>query len=106
MKKAFANTRVAVKLRKSEHHEEWYLYLEAYPVFEPGNDKPQRVREYLNRIIKLLFGIRHVTLVPLLTGRKVISQKGFERSHFVQISIGSGNVSLRRCRKTNPSERI
>ena len=46
MKKAFANTRVAVKLRKSEHHEEWYLYLEAYPVFEPGNDKPQRVREY------------------------------------------------------------
>ena len=52
MKKAFANTRVAVKLRKSEHHEEWYLYLEAYPVFEPGNDKPQRVREYLNRIIK------------------------------------------------------
>ena len=52
MKKAFANTRVAVKLRKSEHHKEWYLYLEAYPVFEPGNDKPQRVREYLNRIIK------------------------------------------------------
>jgi hypothetical protein len=52
MKKAFANTRVAVKLRKSEHHnDEWYLYLEAYPVYEPGNDKPQRVREYLNRII-------------------------------------------------------
>ena len=51
MKKAFANTRVTVKLRKSEYREEWYLYLEAYPVFEPGNDTPQRLREYLNRII-------------------------------------------------------
>ena len=52
MKKAFANTRVAVKLRKSEHHEEWYLYLEAYPVFELAMP------------------------VPLLTGRRVISPKG------------------------------
>ena len=51
MKKAFANTRVTVKLRKSEYREEWYLYLEAYPVFEPGNDTPQRLREYLDRII-------------------------------------------------------
>ena len=42
MKKAFANTRVTVKLRKSEYREEWYLYLEAYPVFEPGNDTRHR----------------------------------------------------------------
>lgn len=35
MKKALANTRVSVKLRKSEYREEWYLYVEAYPVFKP-----------------------------------------------------------------------
>ena len=27
MKKALANTRVSVKLRKSEYREEWYLYV-------------------------------------------------------------------------------
>ena len=51
MKKALANTRVTVKLRKSEYHDEWYLYIEAYPVFQSGKDKPQRLREYLNRTI-------------------------------------------------------
>ncbi len=51
MKKAFANTRVAVKLRKSEYREEWYLYIESYPVFVPGKSTPQRLREYLNRTI-------------------------------------------------------
>jgi len=51
MKKALVNTRVAVKLRKSEYHEEWYLYVESYPVFQLGKDKPQRLREYLNRAI-------------------------------------------------------
>ena len=28
---------------------EWFIYLEAYPVYETGNDKPKRVREYLRR---------------------------------------------------------
>jgi len=51
MKKALANTRVAVKLRKSEYREEWYLYIESYPVFVPGKTTPQRLREYLNRTI-------------------------------------------------------
>lgn len=51
MKKALAHTRVTVKLRKSEYHDEWYLYIEAYPVFQSGKDKPQRLREYLNRTI-------------------------------------------------------
>lgn len=51
MKKAMLHTKVSVKLRKSELHNEWYLYLEAYPVFKPGHDKPCREREYLNRII-------------------------------------------------------
>lgn len=29
----------------------WYIYIEAYPVFIAGKDKPQRQREYLNRSI-------------------------------------------------------
>ena len=51
MKKALANTRVSVKLRKSEYREEWYLYVEAYPIFQADKPTPQRVREYLNRTI-------------------------------------------------------
>lgn len=51
MKKAMANTRVSVKLRKTDYREEWYLYIEAYPVFQKGSSTPQRVREYLNRTI-------------------------------------------------------
>ena len=51
MKKALTNTRVSVKLRKSEYREEWYLYVEAYPVFQADKPTPQRVREYLNRTI-------------------------------------------------------
>ena len=51
MKKAMLHTKVSVRLRKSELRDEWYLYLEAYPVFKPGYEKPQREREYLNRII-------------------------------------------------------
>ena len=51
MKKAMLHTKVSVKLRKSELRNEWYLYLEAYPVFKPGHDKPCREREYLNRVI-------------------------------------------------------
>ena len=51
MKKSMSHAKVSVKLRKSELRDEWYLYLEAYPVFKAGNEKPQREREYLNRII-------------------------------------------------------
>lgn len=51
MKKAMSHTKVSVKLRKSELRDEWYLYLEAYPVFKAGYEKPLREREYLNRII-------------------------------------------------------
>lgn len=51
MKKAMSHTKVTVRLRKSMLREEWYVYLEAYPVFKPGHDKPCREREYLNRII-------------------------------------------------------
>ena len=51
MKKKFEHTTVAVKLRKSEYHEEWYLYVEAYPVFGKEGYKPKRVREYVNRSV-------------------------------------------------------
>lgn len=51
MKKPMAHTKVTVKLRKSETRDEWYLYLEKYPVIVPGSDKPKREREYLNRTI-------------------------------------------------------
>ena len=51
MRKSIVNTKVSVKLRKSEYANEWYLYLEAYPVFVAGKKSAQRVREYLNRVI-------------------------------------------------------
>lgn len=51
MKKAMTNTRVTVKLRKADFRNEWYLYLEAYPVYEKGSTTPKRTREYLNRSI-------------------------------------------------------
>lgn len=51
MRKALANTKVSVKLRKSSEREVWYLYIEAYPVFQNDDNTPKRVREYINRII-------------------------------------------------------
>lgn len=51
MKKELLNTKVGVKLRKAEFRDEWYLYLESYPVRMKGKENPQRVREYLNRSI-------------------------------------------------------
>ncbi|GEM_PF-6480885 len=51
MKKALTNTRVSVKLRKSEYREEWYLYVEAYLVVQADKPTLQRVHEYLNRTI-------------------------------------------------------
>ena len=51
MKKSLSHTRVSVKLRKAEFRKEWYLYIESYPVISKNGDKPQRVREYVNRTI-------------------------------------------------------
>ena len=39
MKKALPNTKVTVKLRKSNYKDEWYLIIESYPVY---NYKPKR----------------------------------------------------------------
>lgn len=50
--KQLTNTRVTVRLRKAEDRKEWYIYLESYPVYVPGKEKPQRVREYLNRSVR------------------------------------------------------
>lgn len=51
MKKPLSNTKVTVKLRKSEYHNEWYLIIESYPVFKPGSNKACRVIEALNRSV-------------------------------------------------------
>lgn len=51
MKKPLAQTKVTVKLRQTSHKNRWYLIVEAYPVKQPGNPKPTRVVESLNRII-------------------------------------------------------
>lgn len=49
--KQLSNTKVTVRLRKNEERKEWYVYIESYPVFVPGKKAPQRIREYLNRIV-------------------------------------------------------
>lgn len=49
--KELSNTKVTVRLRKIEDRKEWYVYIESYPVFIPGKNTPQRIREYLNRSI-------------------------------------------------------
>lgn len=51
MKQKLIRTKVTVRLRKSEYHKEWYIYLESYPVMVVGKEKPQRIREYLNRSV-------------------------------------------------------
>jgi len=49
--KELTKTKVTVRVRKAENRKEWYVYLEAYPVFVPGKKQPQRVREYFNRTV-------------------------------------------------------
>ena len=60
MRKKLLNTKVTVKLRKSEYKEEWYLIVEAYPVYDPSNPKRKRVVESINRIIRPPFGINRL----------------------------------------------
>lgn len=74
MKKALVNTRVSIKLRKSEYRDEWYLYVESYPVFQSGKDTPQRVREYLNRTITTPVGISQVMHGLIQKVKPLISQ--------------------------------
>ena len=39
MKKALPNTKVTVKLRKSNYKDEWYLIIESYPVYKRGSKR-------------------------------------------------------------------
>ena len=45
MRRPLLHTKVTVKLRKSIFREEWYLYIESYPVRNPGSTKSKRVIE-------------------------------------------------------------
>jgi integrase len=49
--KELLNTKVTVRIRKAEFRKEWYVYIESYPVIVKGKKQPQRVREYINRIV-------------------------------------------------------
>ena len=51
MKKALPNTKVTVKLRKSNYKDEWYLIIESYPVYKRGSTRASRVVESINRTI-------------------------------------------------------
>lgn len=73
MKKAMANTRVSVKLRKTEYRDEWYLYIEAYPVFQKGSSTPQRVREYLNVQFPLQYGTNQKNHVRMRMEKLIIN---------------------------------
>ncbi len=46
--KQLSKAKVTVRLRKAENRNEWYIYLESYPVFVPSKKDPKRIREYLN----------------------------------------------------------
>ena len=47
--KLLSNTKATVRIRKAEDRNEWYLYIESYPVIVDG--KATRVRQYLNRSV-------------------------------------------------------
>jgi hypothetical protein len=49
--KQLAKTKVTVRLRKAEDKNQWYVYIESYPVEVSGKKAPQRILEYLNRSI-------------------------------------------------------
>lgn len=51
MKKKLSNTKCTVKLRKSEYRDEWYLFIDIYPVYSTSGSKPTRIKEAVNRSI-------------------------------------------------------
>ena len=40
-----------VKLRKAEFKEEWYVYIESYPIYEENKDTPKVYRMYIGRSV-------------------------------------------------------
>ncbi|MFV0365266.1 MAG: Arm DNA-binding domain-containing protein [Mangrovibacterium sp.] len=73
--KQLTNTRVTVRLRKAEDRKEWYIYLESYPVYVPGKEKPQRVREYLNRSVRTVEWDKKCTARTNADGTKTYKPK-------------------------------
>ena len=61
MKKALPNTKVTVKLRKSNYKDEWYLIIESYPVYKRGSKRASRVLNQLTEPYPHQFG----TSLPL-----------------------------------------
>lgn len=61
MKKALPNTKVTVKLRKSNYKDEWYLIIESYPVYKRGSKRASRVVESINHIHTNLGQVFHCT---------------------------------------------
>lgn len=47
-------TKSTVRLRKAEFKNEWYVYIESYPVYQANGEKPKRIREYLNRSVSTI----------------------------------------------------
>ena len=60
MKKALPNTKVTVKLRRSNYKEEWYLIIESYPVYKRGS---KRARLFgTNRPLHVFCQMEHSTI--------------------------------------------
>ena len=75
MKKALVNTRVSVKLRKSEYRDEWYLYV--WNLILYSNPGKILRKEFVNISIVLLqhlFGISHVMQGLMPKAKPLISQ--------------------------------
>jgi integrase len=52
MKTPFFRTKCTVRLQKSPiNKNEYYLFVEAYPVYEDNNPKPQRKATFINRVV-------------------------------------------------------
>lgn len=56
MKKALPNTKVTVKLRRSNYKEEWYLIIESYPVYKRGSKRQAVWWNPLTGLYPRLFG--------------------------------------------------
>lgn len=69
------NTKVTVRLRKNIRRNEWYLYLESYPVYIKGRHGPQRVREYLNRSVTTVIWDKQRTARTSAGGKKSFRPK-------------------------------
>lgn len=51
MKKPLTQTKVTVKLRQAANKSRWYLIVEAYPVWQAGDQKPKRLVKLVNRSV-------------------------------------------------------